>query len=96
LQRFFKYKIYDWMDNDLLLENLYKYVFDSSELAIFIFEVTENPDAQSEEEKYQYKFIVTNSTHQKLTNISLKEIQNKFLWELNPIVPEEYLKEIKL
>jgi two-component system sensor histidine kinase EvgS len=95
LQRFFKYKIYDWMDNDLLLENLYKYVFDSSELAIFIFEVTENPDAQSEEEKYQYKFIVTNSTHQNLTNISLKEIQNKFLWELNTIVPEEYLKEIK-
>jgi len=95
LQRFFKYKIYDWMDSDLLLENLYKYVFDSSELAIFIFEVTENPDAQSEEEKYQYKFIVTNSTHQKLTNISLKEIQNKFLWELNTIVPEEYLKEIK-
>jgi len=95
LQRFFKYKIYDWMNNDLLLENLYKYVFDSSELAIFIFEVIENPDAQSEEEKYQYKFIVTNSTHQKLTNISLKEIQNKFLWELNTIVPEEYLKEIK-
>jgi two-component system sensor histidine kinase EvgS len=95
LQRFFKYKIYDWMDSDLLLENLYKYVFDSSELAIFIFEVIENPDAQSEEEKYQYKFIVTNSTHQKLTNISLKEIQNKFLWELNTIVPEEYLKEIK-
>jgi len=94
LQRFFKYKIYDWMDSDLLLENLYKYVFDSSELAIFIFEVIENPDAQSEEEKYQYKFIVTNSTHQKLTNISLKEIQNKFLWELNTIVPEEYLKEI--
>ncbi|MCX7809591.1 MAG: ATP-binding protein [Leptospiraceae bacterium] len=83
------------MDSDLLLENLYKYVFDSSELAIFIFEVIENPDAQSEEEKYQYKFIVTNSTHQKLTNISLKEIQNKFLWELNTIVPEEYLKEIK-
>ena len=95
MQRFFKYKIYDWMDSDLLLENLYKYVFDSSELAIFIFEVIENPDAQSEEEKYQYKFIVTNSTHQKLTNISLKEIQNKFLWELNTIVPEEYLKEIK-
>jgi two-component system sensor histidine kinase EvgS len=95
LQRFFKYKIYDWMDSDLLLENLYKYVFDSSELAIFIFEVIENPDARSEEEKYQYKFIVTNSTHQKLTNISLKEIQNKFLWELNTIVPEEYLKEIK-
>jgi two-component system sensor histidine kinase EvgS len=95
LQRFFKYKIYDWMDSDLLLENLYKYVFDSSELAIFIFEVIENPDAQSEEEKYQYKFIVTNSTHQNLTNISLKEIQNKFLWELNTIVPEEYLKEIK-
>jgi two-component system sensor histidine kinase EvgS len=95
LQRFFKYKIYDWMDSDQLLENLYKYVFDSSELAIFIFEVIENPDAQSEEEKYQYKFIVTNSTHQKLTNISLKEIQNKFLWELNTIVPEEYLKEIK-
>ena len=94
MQRFFKYKIYDWMDSDLLLENLYKYVFDSSELAIFIFEVIENPDAQSEEEKYQYKFIVTNSTHQKLTNISLKEIQNKFLWELNTIVPEEYLKEI--
>lgn len=95
MQRFFKYKIYDWMDSDLLLENLYKYVFDSSELAIFIFEVIENPDAQSEEEKYQYKFIVTNSTHQNLTNISLKEIQNKFLWELNTIVPEEYLKEIK-
>jgi two-component system sensor histidine kinase EvgS len=95
LQRFFKYKIYDWMDGNLLLENLYKYVFDSSELAIFIFEVIENPDAHSEEEKYQYKFIVTNSTHQKLTNISLKEIQNKFLWELNTIVPEEYLKEIK-
>lgn len=95
MQRFFKYKIYDWMDNDLLLENLYKYVFDSSELAIFIFEVIENSDAQSEEEKYQYKFIVTNSTHQNLTNISLKEIQNKFLWELNTIVPEEYLKEIK-
>ena len=95
MQRFFKYKIYDWMDSDLLLENLYKYVFDSSELAIFIFEVIENPDAQSEEEKYQYKFIVTNSTHQNLTNISLKEIQSKFLWELNTIVPEEYLKEIK-
>lgn len=95
MQRFFKYKIYEWMDSDLLLENLYKYVFDSSELAIFIFEVIENPDAQSEEEKYQYKFIFTNSTHQKLTNISLKEIQNKFLWELNTLVPEEYLKEIK-
>jgi len=83
------------MDNDLLLENLYKYIFDSSELAIFIFEVKENPNAQSIEEQYQYKFIITNSTHQKLTNISLNEIQNKFLWELKTIVPEEYLKEIK-
>ncbi len=80
------------MNDYPLTEDFYKLIFDSSELAIFIFEVIEDPNS---EEIYQYRFIITNSTHQKLTNISLEEIQNKYLWELNTIVPEDYLKVIK-
>lgn len=67
------------------LEALYNF----SELAIFIFQVTEK-DGQNE-----YKFIHTNPTHQKLTGIQLNEIVNKTLFELQELVPLEELKKIK-
>ncbi len=67
------------------LEALYNF----SELAIFIFQVLEK------EKHYEYKFIHTNPTHQKLTGIKLSEIENKTLFELQDLVPFEELKKIK-
>lgn len=72
--------------------NLNKYleiIYNFSDVAIFIFDVIEK------ENDFDYRFITTNSTHQKLTGISLKEIENKTLFELKNVVPIEFLKEIK-
>lgn len=72
--------------------NVYKYleiIYNFSDVAIFIFDVIEK------ENDFDYKFITTNLTHQKLTGISLKEIENKTLFELKHIVPIEFLKQIK-
>ncbi|GIX42244.1 MAG: hypothetical protein KatS3mg129_1977 [Leptospiraceae bacterium] len=75
-------------------DKFYEILFEHSELAIFIFEVIENRD-NNLKQNYDYKFILTNTLHQKLTGISLNEIQNKTLWELNHIIPIEDLTRIK-
>ncbi|MCS7205830.1 MAG: ATP-binding protein [Leptospiraceae bacterium] len=77
------------MDKTFDLFEIYKNVFDHGDLAIFVFKVIKKS------EDYDYQFLLTNQTHQKLTGITLKEIQNKYLMELKSIVPTEELKKIK-
>lgn len=83
------------MSDNFVVDKIYKVVFELSDLAIFIFEVIEEQNHQAQNPLYNYKFILTNTTHQKLTGITLEEIQNKFLWDLKTIIPEEELKKIK-
>jgi PAS domain S-box-containing protein len=76
------------------ISEIYKILFESSDIAIFIFQVLENHHI-NKDNKYEYKFIITNPTHQNLTGITLKEIENKKLFELESIIPKEYLNNIK-
>ncbi len=82
------------MFHNLAIHDFYKVIFELSDLAIFIFEVIEEQNHNSHTPQYKYKFILTNTTHQKLTGITLDEIQNKFLWDLETIIPKEQLQTI--
>ncbi len=81
------------MQNNLL-SIFYQSIFEKSDLAIFIFQVIEEYENYNNVH-YNFRFIITNDTHQKLTGISLPEIQNKFLMDLKNIIPEDNLLSIQ-